>query len=121
MTNDELLARAEHWAGNWQSWEYFAWSDQPDTPELWMLISLCHRDTTLGAKTKAHLFELKMRCFAPDTITHLRFHHYLVGWIDAMALKVYRGEEKEEVTPAFKHLMRYKQFREVASEQSSCV
>jgi hypothetical protein len=102
MTIEEAADEA---AGNWTKFEAFWWKSekQPEDSENWMLYSIRHRDSDLLTQSNAIEIEKQMEPFIKSEDAFIgNFGHFLVGWIDHLAVRVKNSSGK--VTDAFKKL-----------------
>lgn len=90
-------------AGNWQSFDSFAWMDQPEDAENWFIFYTNNRDSGFLEQSNAAVIaeELKPFIEAGD-VNEERHRHWAVGWVDGYSVRVF--DEKGNVTPAFQKL-----------------
>jgi hypothetical protein len=93
-------------AGNHFKIADFCWDRRSDLddPQNWCLYHYVHRDSGLVDQSNGHVIETKMRPFVARGTAHLEhFSHWAVGWIDAVAIKVYSkdGTPTKAVTVLF--------------------
>jgi hypothetical protein len=90
-------------AGNWRSFDSFAWfrDDIPD-PENWAIVYTSNRGSDLLAVSNADALRKAMEPFseadAPDVVFESN-GHWAVGHVDGFSIRVYRDGE---ITDAFK-------------------
>lgn len=93
-------------AGNWQSFDTFCWHDKPeDEPESWAIVYTHNRDSGLIDRCNAEAIGEALAEFDED-VKPESHGHFLCGWIDGFAIRVYRHGE---ITEAFQ---RYHELKE---------
>ena len=100
---EELAEKAK---GNWRKFGSFAWHARPDDAESFYIHHLDNRDSTLLAQSNADAIRRDLKEWtgaAEDGADVLpqHFSHWLCGWVDAVAIRVYRDGV---ITPAFRRL-----------------
>jgi hypothetical protein len=103
MANSELQTLAEEFAGNWHR-PNFAWFGKPENPENWGLYHFETRDSGLLEESNAAEIRKEFSRFlaAGVNVRIEHFTHWAVGWIDALAIRVY--DDRGRVTNAFRRL-----------------
>jgi hypothetical protein len=101
LTEEQLQKKANEAAGNWQKFDCFIWDHdaQPEDSENWCIVNLRTRDSEAVDRANARAITAAMDPFIKDGTAKLEtFKHWAVGWMDAIAVKVF---DNEKVTPAF--------------------
>jgi hypothetical protein len=98
--SSDLKDLAEHAAGNHHRFECFAWWDEPDDSDDWTIVYTHNRDSGILDQSNAAAIEEEMKPFIEDgTAVPQRHNHFLCGWIDGYALRVF--DANDQITPAF--------------------
>jgi hypothetical protein len=97
-----LESAARQAAGNWREFQSFCWTERPDDSDSWTIVNTRHRDSGLIEISNAEAIEQELREFGDD-VRFERHHHWLVGWVGAVCVRVYDGDLG--VTPAFTKLI----------------
>jgi hypothetical protein len=87
----EIIAEAKKRAGAHRQIPDFSWGGEPEDGENWMLYHLAHRDSDFLSQSNTHYIE-KNFPDQEDMVDHQSFSHWAVGWIDAVAIRVYDAE-----------------------------
>lgn len=100
----DLQERAAEAAGNWRRFDHFAWYAEPDNAENWHLYHYVNRDSGLLEESNAAAIEREMARYisAGVNVQKQHFTHWAVGWVDALAVRVY--DKRGRVTAAFRKL-----------------
>lgn len=99
----DLLEAAQKAAGNWRHFESFAWfrAKELDDADDWAICYTHHRDSTLIDESNSAFIEKALSRFqdgnGPDVIAESH-GHWLVGWIEAFAIRVFHHGK---ITDAF--------------------
>lgn len=95
-TTNAASAEGMPQAGNWKRDKYFVWQERPADAERWTLCHVRHRDSGITAQSNAAQVEKALARFTDDASFH-RFDHWLSGWVDAVAVRVFGpdGEHTE--------------------------
>lgn len=107
---------AKEYVGNWKKFQSFHWyeSDRPEDCDNWCIIHTKSRDSGLIDESNAHVISEALAPFLgkEDSDVHeMHCGHWLVGWVDGYAIRVYRREAPQlhehkqgtlDVTEAFK-------------------
>jgi hypothetical protein len=100
----DLETAAKEAAGNWSTFECFAWSraSDLDDAEQWCIMYTHHRDSGLLDHSNAAAIEGELEPFMedgdPDVVPE-HHSHWAVGWIDGFSIRVYRNGH---ITRAFR-------------------
>lgn len=100
LASMKLEAAAKDFAGNWQKFESFGWHEKPADAENWGIYHLDHRDSNLLDQSNAAAITKELEVYGDDVVPQ-RFGHWAVGWIDALAVRVYK---RGKITDAFQKL-----------------
>jgi hypothetical protein len=93
------LKTAREAAGNWKSFDSFDWFAEPeDEPESWAIVYTHNRDSGIADRCNAEVIAEALAGFDED-VKPESHGHFLCGWIDGFAIRVYRNGE---ITEAFK-------------------
>lgn len=92
---------AQEMAGNWLSMDSFSWYSRDDNVDHnWGLYHYVNRDSDLLTQSNAvQILEIMAPYIKRGTVTEQHFNHWACGWIDALAIRVYRKDDK--ITRAF--------------------
>ena len=105
MTEQEIQEKAKKAAGNWRSFDSFIWAEQPEEDaDDWCLINIRSRDSEPIERANARAIEATLKPFTKGKkreVDFQRFNHWAVGWMDTVALRVYK---KEKITKAFREM-----------------
>lgn len=99
----DLETAAKQTAGNWKQFECFVWDRERDLEDAdnWCIVYSHHRDSGLLDQSNADAIEEAMQPFTegrnPDVVAE-HHHHWAVGWIDGLSIRVYR---RGKITKAF--------------------
>lgn len=99
----DLKEAAEEAAGNWRSFECFAWfrRGEIDDSDQWAIFYTQHRDSGLLDQSNAAVIEKALEPFTegddPDVVFESHTH-WAVGHVDGFSIRIFR---KGEVTEAF--------------------
>lgn len=103
-------------AGNFVKQKNCLWSKRPpkDDEHNWALICIDYRGADEVTKGRALRIELAMKPYTddredgggPDVCRIERFSHWMVSWIDQVAIRVY-DKETGKITPAFRRLAKF--------------
>jgi len=100
----DLEQAAKEAAGNWQSFDCFAWFRQSEvkSPDDWAIIYTHNRDSGLLDQSNAEVIAEAMGKFTkgndPDVVFESH-DHWAVGHVDGFSIRVYR---RSRITKAFK-------------------
>lgn len=97
---NEITERAAEAAGNWQKFKSFCWHDvdSVEKPEQWTIVYTHNRDSDLLDQSNAEAIRERLRAY-PDDVRDEHHGHFLCGWVDGYAIRVYDDDGK--VTEAF--------------------
>ena len=101
MTVEEAAAES---AGNWRDFECFVWwrELEMEDSDQWMIHYTHHRDSGLLDQSNAEQIRKALEPFTegddPDVVEE-DHHHWAVGWIRGVSLRVYR---RGKITKAFR-------------------
>lgn len=84
---------------NWASFPGFVWIDPPENKDAYGVYYLDHKCSDVTAICNSNVILKRLSKFNPNVIKHT-FAHYGVGWINAIAVRVYE-EDGKEFTKAF--------------------
>lgn len=100
--NTETQDRAAELAGNWKKGSYLTWWDKPPDADNWLLYNYRNRDSGILDQSNAATIEKMFGRFvkAGVNVKLCRFGHWLCGWTDALAVRVY--DNRNKITNAFK-------------------
>lgn len=120
-TDEELAAKL---AGNWMKFRDFGWHDRPDEhAEDWGIVYTHNRDSGLVAQSNAAAIGKAMQPFLeaedPD-IRDERHNHFVCGWVDGYAIRVYRDGKITEAAMAYFELMRRLEDYGILDENDYC-
>lgn len=104
----------ESFRGNWRKFESFGWHSEPeDNPDNWGIYHLDHRDSGLLDQSNSDYIRQELAEYTESqteeyTVTLEHFGHWAVGWIDAIAVKVYdsNNEPTEAIVALYDILCR---------------
>lgn len=95
---------AKECAGNHRKFDSFGWFSRPEDDENWMIYNISHRDSGILDESNEHVILKELAPFMegddPDVYQE-RHSHWAVGHVNALIIRVYKGEE---ITKAFKTL-----------------
>ena len=98
-------AMAKQLANNHASFESFMWSDEPSDAQNWCIVHTENRDSGLMQKANTKVIGKRMKRFVRDgTTREQHFTHWLCGWVDGYAIRVYTP--RNVITAAFKEWCR---------------
>jgi hypothetical protein len=92
-TTSDVEALAKEAAGNWRKFESFSWHFKPEDADQWCLVSTHNRDSGLMDQSNTAAIAEEMKPFVePDDgdAMNMRSGHWLCGWVDGYAIRVYR-------------------------------
>ena len=100
---------AKKMAGNWKSFESFAWHHCYDLedPDAWLISYTSNRDSGLLAKSNEKSINERLQPFSEDDDPDVVFEshsHWAVGHVDGFSLRVFKTDST--ITPAFEELCR---------------
>jgi hypothetical protein len=95
----ELAAAAKVAAGNWRTFECFAWHRDLDDAENWTIVYTHNRDSGLLDQSNTAAIHKAMEPFLGGNVMAEHHHHWACGWIDGYSIRVYR---RGRITKAFK-------------------
>lgn len=99
-----LEAAAKVAAGNWKTFECFAWyrASDLDDADNWAVIYTHNRDSGLLDQSNAHVIEAELDTFTggsdPDVVAE-HHDHWAVGWVQGFSIRVVK---KGQITRAFR-------------------
>jgi hypothetical protein len=105
----DVKAAANQMAGNWRSFDSFAWSRGYGLAEAdnWMIWYTSHRDAGLLAQSNEKVINERLQPFAeaddPDVVLE-RHSHFAVGHVDGFSIRVFRNDGS--ITLAFEEFCR---------------
>ena len=85
-------------AGNWRSFECFAWHVKPDNADEWGIFYTHNRDSGLIDLSNAAAIDKALKPFRRYARAETHFH-WAVGHVDGYAIRVYR---RGQITKAFR-------------------
>lgn len=92
-------------AGNWKRFDSFDWYSEPeDNPEDWTIAYTHHRDSGIIDRCNAEVIAEALDGFGEDVKPECH-NHFLCGWIDGFAIRVYRAGEITEAFRRYHELM----------------
>lgn len=100
----DLESFAAHLAGNWSTFQSFAWHDKPVNARQCGIVITHNRDSSLLEQSNAAAVAAALRASDPDG-TYLREHsasHWAVGWVEGWEIRVY--DDAGNITPPVKAL-----------------
>ena len=95
---------AEEAAGNWRKFEAFAWREKPRDADNWMIVDIENRDSNARIRSNADFIRASLRPFTDGGDPDCRFERHscwLVGWREAISIRVYQGGAITEAFKAF--------------------
>ncbi len=96
----EVVAKVA--AGNWRKFDSFRWYRVVNDPGDWTIVYTRNRDSSLIAQSNAKAIDDAMEPYTegenPDAVCE-HHSHWLCGWVDGYAIRVYRDGQ---ITDAFK-------------------
>ena len=103
LSNSDILMKGKEWAGNWKSFDSFAWfnsNDLKDSGCNYLIYSLKNRDSGILEQSN---HEVMMKVLSQYGDCHEESHsHFLVGHCDNIIIRVFQDESKRDcVTPCF--------------------
>jgi hypothetical protein len=97
----DLEHAAQIAAGNWQTFECFAWhrASELNDPKDWAIIYTHHRDSGLIDMSNSDAIAVALEPFINKDVVVEHHNHWAVGWIDGFSIRVYR---RGHITRAFR-------------------
>ena len=95
----ELVAAAKAAAGNWKTFESFAWHRDLNDADQWTIIYTHNRDSGLLDQSNTAAIDKAMEPFLGGDVASEHHYHWACGWIDGYSIRVYR---RGRITKAFK-------------------
>jgi hypothetical protein len=99
------MIEPKSFAGNRQQFTCFIWFEKPDDAEQWGIYHLDHRDSGLLNQSNAGAIRKALEPFGEDQVQFQEFSHWAVGWINAVAIRVFKPGS-DELTDAFQELQK---------------
>lgn len=108
----DVSSAAEQMAGNWKTFDSFAWSRgyDVDDADAWLIFYTSNRDSGLLQQSNEQAINKRMKPFTEgdDADVVIESHgHWAVGHVDGFSLRVRKSDGR--VTPAFEEFCRIQQ------------
>lgn len=91
LTTIEAFAKAL--AGNWRTFDSFAWFGRPEDADDWAIIYTHHRDSGLLDQSNARVLAKQLESYLDENALVAESHnHWAVGYIDGYSVKVFDSD-----------------------------
>jgi hypothetical protein len=101
LATHDYESAARNCAGNWREFDTFVWHDAPDdNPQEWGIVYTHNRDSGIEARCNGESIAEALAPFIESGDVLPEHHgHYLCGWVDGFAIRIYHDGE---ITEAFR-------------------
>lgn len=102
ITSTDIGESARLAAGNWRKFSAFAWHEEPEDADRWMIINTVNRDSGLREQSNHAAIRRTLEPYMGGDNATVRDHgasHWACGWVEGFEVRVYDADG--QITGAF--------------------